>query len=66
MFASLGTSDFMRIGERNVEATKKALEKEKIPLIAQDVGGNYGRSIEFCTASGKLYIRTIEHGEKVI
>lgn len=66
MFAFPGATDFMRIGERNIEATKSTLAKEQIPLVAQDVGGNYGRSIELCTTTGKLYIRTIEHGEKVI
>ncbi|HHW40365.1 MAG TPA: chemotaxis protein CheD [Syntrophomonadaceae bacterium] len=66
MFVFPGASDFMRIGERNVDATKKALAEEKIPLAAQDTGGNYGRTIELCTTTGKLYIRTIEHGEKFI
>jgi chemotaxis protein CheD len=66
MFALGSAPDFMRIGDRNVEAAKKALGKEGIPLVAADVGGNYGRSIEFCPATGKLYIRTIGLGEKVI
>lgn len=66
MFAFLGVADFMRVGERNIEAAKKALEKEKVPLLAEDVGGNYGRSIELSTATGKLRIRTIGHGEKVL
>lgn len=66
MFIFRDTTDFMQIGERNIEATKNALKKEQIPLLTQDVGGNYGRSIELCTATGKLYIRTIEHGEKII
>lgn len=66
MFVFSNASDVMRIGERNVEAVKKALAKEGIPIVAQDTGGNYGRTIELCTSTGKLYIRTIEHGEKII
>lgn len=66
MFVFPGASEIMRIGERNVEAVKRALSKEGIPLVAHDTGGNYGRTIELYTASGNLYIRTIEHGEKVI
>lgn len=66
MFIFPNTSDFMRIGDRNVEATKNSLAEQQIPLIAQDTGGNFGRSIELCTVNGKLYIRTIEHGEKYL
>lgn len=35
------------IGGRNVEAIKKALEEYRIPLVAEDVGGNVGRSITY-------------------
>lgn len=63
---SFSNSDCMRIGERNIKATIKALQKAGIPLLAQDTGKNYGRSIRFCTETGNLYIRTITHGEKVI
>lgn len=66
MFSFSKTSDCMRIGERNIKATIEALQKARIPLLAQDTGKNYGRSIRFCTETGNLYIRTITHGEKVI
>lgn len=66
MFNLPGASDFMRIGQRNVEASKKALKEAGIPLIAEDVGGNYGRSIEFCSVEGTLLVRTIGFGEKII
>jgi len=66
MFNFANASDFMRIGKRNVEATIAALKTEKIPVIAQDTGKNYGRSIRFCTNDGKLYIKSINHGEKIM
>jgi len=66
MFSFTNASDFMRIGKRNVEATLAALKAEKIPIIAQDTGKNYGRSIRFCTDNGQLYIKSIAHGEKIM
>jgi chemotaxis protein CheD len=66
MFSFDNASDFMRIGKRNVEAVIAALKLEKIPLIAQDTGKNYGRSIRFCTINGQLYIKSIAHGEKIM
>ncbi|ADG82367.1 chemotaxis protein CheD [Thermincola potens] len=66
MFSFYSGNDIMRIGERNAEAVKETLAKLKIKLLAEDVGGNYGRTIEFYTETGKLYIRTINVGEKII
>ncbi|MDI6704695.1 MAG: chemotaxis protein CheD [Bacillota bacterium] len=66
MFSFKSANDLMRIGERNVEAVKRELEKHSIPVIAEDVGGNYGRSIEFDSANGELRIKTIGHGKKTI
>ncbi len=66
MFTFYGSNDIMRIGERNIGAVKTALQKAKIPLLAEDTGGNYGRTIEFFAADGSLFIRTINVGERVI
>lgn len=62
MFSFQTNNDVMKIGERNVLATKEVLQQLKIPLLAQDTGGNYGRTIEFNSNSGKLLIKTIGHG----
>ncbi|HHW56571.1 MAG TPA: chemotaxis protein CheD [Clostridia bacterium] len=66
MFSSKLNSDIMNIGERNVTATKEVLEKIGIPIVAEDVGGNYGRTIEFYSEDGKLLIKTIGYGIKYI
>lgn len=66
MFAFYSENDIMKIGERNAEAVKQCLQSAKIKLLAQDTGGNYGRTIEFFSENGKLYIRTINLGEKYI
>jgi chemotaxis protein CheD len=46
----------LNIGKRNVRAVKQALARRKIPLVAQEVGGELGRTIEFDPASGALTI----------
>lgn len=61
-----GTSTMMRIGERNAEEVKKVLLDQKIPVLANDTGGNFGRTIIFNPENGELYIKTINHGEKVV
>lgn len=62
MFALNQTSDLMRIGFRNVVACKEKLAELGIPVIAEDTGGNYGRTIELYSENGDLLIKTIGHG----
>lgn len=66
MFAFLGSNDTMRIGPRNVEACKQALQAAQIKIVAEDTGGNCGRTIEFDTTSGVLHIRTVNQGVKEV
>lgn len=66
MFQYTTNSEAMRIGPRNVEACKHMLLNLSIPIIAEDTGGNYGRTIEFYTDKQMLLIRTVYHGIKEI
>lgn len=66
MFQFQSTSDIMRIGPRNVEAVKAELKRFNITIIASDIGGNNGRTIEFDPETAILKIRTVNHGIKEI
>lgn len=66
MFKSSSGSDLLRIGPRNIEATLDGLEKLKIPVTGQDVGGNIGRTIEFNPSTSELNIRKVNREEIVI
>ncbi|MCQ6557895.1 chemotaxis protein CheD [Paenibacillus mendelii] len=66
MFAFATQSEAMRIGPRNVEACKKELTRYSIPILSEDTGGNYGRTIEFSSLSGLLVIRSVQFGVKEI
>lgn len=46
-----------QIGERNIEETKKILEKLQIPLVDQDTGGSAGRVIDFFLDDGHLKVK---------
>jgi len=52
------------IGEKNVEAVREILKKMGIPLLAEDVGGNFGRTMRFFVDTGKVLITTVGRGEK--
>lgn len=64
MFTFTNATDIMRVGERNALAVKAVLQKLAIRLIAEDTGGNYGRTVEIKLDSGAYRVKTIDKGEK--
>ena len=52
-------NEMVRVGERNVEATKKKLAQLKIPILAEDTGKNYGRTVIFYPETGDFVIRAV-------
>ncbi|SFU75469.1 chemotaxis protein CheD [Alicyclobacillus macrosporangiidus] len=57
MFAP-SRGDLLRVGPRNVEAVLAALQACGIRVVAQDTGGQVGRTIEFDVCTARLSIRT--------
>ncbi|MDF2944976.1 MAG: CheD [Herbinix sp.] len=66
MFAFSNNNEMMRIGERNVEATKIKLQELGIGLKAEDTGANYGRTIEFYPETGALLIKSVGKDRKTL
>jgi chemotaxis protein CheD len=56
----------LQIGSRNVEAVRGKLGEMKLPIIASDTGGNYGRTVEFDIASGVMLVKSAFNGNKEI
>lgn len=59
------TNQGASIGDRNVEAVRETLSAEAIPITAEDVGGDEGRTVEF-TLAGDLVVRTARGGERTL
>lgn len=66
MFAFQNKSDMVRVGERNVEASKKKLKELGIPIRAEDTGLNYGRTVIFYPETGDFVIRSAGKADKTI
>jgi chemotaxis protein CheD len=64
MFQTSDKSPLMDIGNRNAQAVKEILEKLNIKVVAEDLGGNYGRTMIIDAETGKVYIRTVGKGTK--
>jgi len=61
MFAALLPTGTVHMGERNVLACRKALRTGGIPIVAEEVGGDSGRSVYFDVASGTVTVRAVGH-----
>jgi chemotaxis protein CheD len=66
MFGALLAGGGINMGDRNISASRTALEAAGVPLVAEDVGGDYGRSVYFDVASGEVRIVSIRNGTRYL
>lgn len=60
MFAT--NSNVFNIGERNVSAVKKILASFKIPIVAEQTGENFGRTVFFDSTTGVMQVKSATRG----
>ena len=61
MFQVSGDNEIGNIGNRNVESTKNVLKSLRIPIIAEDTGSNYGRTVWFNSNTGAVEVKSYAH-----
>lgn len=66
MFSVSLNSDAMNVGRRNALAVKEKLKSLGIPIVAEDIYGNWGRTIRFNCSNFELSIKSIGRGESII
>ncbi|MGN2337453.1 chemotaxis protein CheD [Clostridium cagae] len=62
MFSFSDKSMVGDIGKRNIQAVKKSLSEERIQIIAEDVGGNKGRTMILDALDGKVTLKIVGIG----
>jgi chemotaxis protein CheD len=66
MFGALIPSGGINIGERNVLAVREVLAEVKVPIVAEDTGGDYGRSVFLHLGDGHVEVRSVRKGSSVL
>ncbi len=66
MFEVKGMSGIGNVGERNAIASRKKLKQLGIPLVAEDTGLNFGRTVELYPETGEFYIKAVGKTVKII
>jgi chemotaxis protein CheD len=54
------------VGARNIAAARTALTAARVPLVAEDVGGESGRTVTFDVSTGKVKVKSVRGGEHVL
>lgn len=58
MFKLTGNGYMTEIGKNNIKKVKEILVDLNIKIIAEDIGGDYGRTIDFYSKDGKLKVKS--------
>lgn len=66
MFEVSGLSSVGNVGERNAEQAKIELRELRIPLVAEDTGLNYGRTVVLDCENGNYIIKAVGRDQKTI
>ena len=66
MFEVKGVYGIGNVCERNAVASRAKLKQLGIPLIAEDTGLNYGRTVELYPETGDFYIKAVGKTKKII
>lgn len=64
MFAALQPPGSLQVGERNTVAAREALRAAGIPVRAEWVGGDFGRSTTLDVGSGIVTVSSVRHGSR--
>jgi chemotaxis protein CheD len=66
MFQTLMVPGSLNMGARNINAAREALQKAGIPLVAEAVGGDYGRSVRFHVGAGRTTVSSVGKADVVL
>ena len=66
MFKHTENSLMGDIGKNNIISVKEILLSLNIPVLSEELGGDYGRTIDFYLETGELKIKTIGREPKII
>ena len=66
MFQGLMVPGSLNMGARNVIAAREALQRAGIPVVGEQVGGDFGRSVRFQVGAGKTVVSSVGRTDVVL
>ena len=66
MFSGLSNNGIAAVGQRNAAAVRRALEQLGIPLVGEDVGGTWGRTVHVQASDGAYIVSNVLRDDVVL
>lgn len=66
MFPALSATGVGAVGLRNADAVRRALAQMNIPLMAEDVGGTWGRTVHLQASDGAYIVSNVLRDDVVL
>ncbi len=66
MFTSLMGPGSLNMGERNIRASREALGRAGIPILREEVGGDFGRSVRMWIGEGRTVVSSVGRPDIVL
>lgn len=66
MFSFQSRNEIGMVGVRNIEACRKFLAANRIPILAESTGENYGRTVIFYPETGEYHIKAVGRDMTII
>lgn len=60
---NMGVNDAMMIGQKNILVARDILKEYAISIVAEDIGGQNGRKIQFDLKQGKVLLKYAQRSE---
>jgi chemotaxis protein CheD len=66
MFSFITADSILNVGEKNIVIARTVLNEMCVKIAAEEVGGNFGRTIELNLENGKVLVDTVSWGRKEV
>lgn len=66
MFTGLTSNGIAAVGQRNAAAVRRALEELGIPLVGEDIGGNWGRTVHVQAQDGAYIVSNVRRDDVIL
>ena len=66
MFPGLSATGVGAVGERNAEAVRRMLAQLDIPVVGEDLGGTWGRTVRLQASDGRYIVTNVLRDDVVL
>jgi len=66
MFSFINADSALNVGLKNIDMAHTIFKSLNLKILVEEVGGTFGRTVELDAETGKVLVKTVSWGEKVV